>query len=73
MWYSTESKKGASQWLRVLSSWHISSSEIVANTATLCSLLIPAVGLESLEHFQGGLNICLERRLLTDGFEAILD
>jgi len=46
---------------------------LVANTTTLYSMLIPAVGLERLEQFQGGLNICLERRLLADGFEAIID
>jgi hypothetical protein len=46
---------------------------LVANTATLYSLLVPASGLENLEQFLGGLNICLEQRLLTDGFETILE
>ena len=45
---------------------------LVANTAALYSLLVPAAGLRDLEQFHGGLSISLERRLLTDGFEMTL-
>ena len=44
---------------------------LIANTASLYSLLAPADGLNELEQFGYGLIRYLERRLLEDGFTEI--
>ena len=44
---------------------------LITNTASLYSLLASANGLENLEQFVYGLIRCIERHLLTDGFEEV--